>query len=198
MGLDFELESGQTPLDEDEIEGLLIPTISNRAELDEFEQLNIEKAFEWILSKTFTLDRVLTEPFIKELHKKMYSDVWKWAGSFRITEKSIGCDPAMIGVELRNLIDDTKYWIENKTFSNDEITIRFSHRIVKIHCFPNGNGRHSRMIADLIALKCFGTKMYSWGNANLTKVGEARKQYLKALRKADENNYRDLIKFARS
>lgn len=198
MGLDFELESGQTPLDEDEIEGLLIPTISSRAELDEFEQLNIEKAFEWILSKTFTLDRVLTEPFIKELHKKMYSDVWKWAGSFRITEKSIGCDPAMIGVELRNLIDDTKYWIENKTFSNDEITIRFSHRIVKIHCFPNGNGRHSRMIADLIALKCFGTKMYSWGNANLTKVGEARKQYLKALRKADENNYRDLIKFARS
>lgn len=198
MGLDFELESGQTPLDEDEIEGLLIPTISSRAELDEFEQLNIEKAFEWILSKTFTFDRVLTEPFIKELHKKMYSDVWKWAGSFRITEKSIGCDPAMIGVELRNLIDDTKYWIENKTFSNDEITIRFSHRIVKIHCFPNGNGRHSRMIADLIALKCFSTKMFSWGNANLTKVGEARKQYLKALRKADENNYRDLIKFARS
>ena len=128
----------------------------------------------------------------------MYSDVWKWAGTFRTTEKSIGCDPAMIGVELKNLIDDTKYWIENKTFSNDEITIRLSHRIVKIHCFPNGNGRHSRMIADLIALKCFDAKMYSWGGANLTKVGEVREQYLKALRKADENNYKDLIKFARS
>ena len=198
MGLDFELESGQTPLDEDEIEGLLIPTISNRAELDEFEQLNIEKAFEWILTKTFTLERVLTEYFIKELHKKMYSDVWKWAGDFRTTEKSIGCDPIMIGVELRKLIDDTKYWIENKIFPNNEISIRFSHRIVKIHCFPNGNGRHSRMIADLIALKCFNTKMYSWGEENITKAGEARKEYLKSLKNADENNYKDLIKFASS
>lgn len=197
MELDLELVDGQTPLDEDEIEGLLIPSISTRGELDEFEQLNIEKAYEWLLSKTFTIEKVLTEEFVKELHSKMYSDIWKWAGDFRTTEKSIGCDPVVIGVELKNLIDDTKYWVENKIFSDDEISIRFSHRIVKIHCFPNGNGRHSRMIADLLIEKCFNQLPFSWGTNNLTKHGEARELYLRALRSADENNYTKLIEFAR-
>lgn len=198
MGLDFELVDGQTPLDEEEIEGLLIPSISTRAELDEFEQLNIEKSHEWILSKTFTFEKVLTEEFVKELHSKMYSTIWKWAGDFRTTEKSIGCDPVLIGVELKNLIDDTKFWIDNQIFSDDEISVRFSHRIVKIHCFSNGNGRHSRMIANLLIEKCFHKLSFSWGDHNLTQHGEARESYLKALREADENNYTKLIDFARS
>ncbi len=198
MELDFELVDGQTPLDEDEIEGLLISSISTRGELDEFEQLNIEKAYEWILSRTFTIEKVLTEKFVKELHRKMYSEIWRWAGDFRTTEKSIGCDPAVIGVELKNLIDDAKYWIDNQIFSDDEIAIRFSHRIVKIHCFSNGNGRHSRMIADLLIEKCFNKSSFSWGGNNLVKQGEARELYLKALRDADENEYAKLIEFARA
>lgn len=198
MELDFELVDGQTPLDEDEIEGLLILSVSTRSELDEFEQLNIEKAYEWLLKKTFTVEKVLTEEFVKELHRKMYSDIWKWAGDFRTTEKSIGCDPVVISIELKNLIDDAKYWIENKMFSDDEVSIRFSHRIVKIHCFSNGNGRHSRMITDLLIEKCFNQSSFSWGGKNLVKHEEARKLYLKALQDADENNYTKLIDFARS
>ena len=198
MELDFELVDGQTPLDEDEMEGLLIPSISTRGELDEFEQLNIEKAYEWILSRNFIIENVLTEKFVKELHRKMYSDIWRWAGDFRTTEKSIGCDPVVIGTELKKLLDDTNYWIENKIFSEDEIAIRFSHRIVKIHCFSNGNGRHSRMIADLLMEKCFSKSSFSWGGNNLVKQGEARELYLKALRDADENNYTKLVEFARA
>ena len=128
----------------------------------------------------------------------MYSDVWKWAGDFRTSEKSIDCDPAIIGVELKKLIDDANYWIENTIFSDDEIAIRFSHRIVKIHCFSNGNGRHSRLIADLIIEKCFNKSSFSWGGNNLSKHGEARKLYLKALQEADENNYSKLLEFARA
>ena len=128
----------------------------------------------------------------------MYSDIWRWAGDFRTTEKSIGCDPVVIGTELKKLLDDTIYWIESKIFSEDEIAIRFSHRIVKMHCFSNGNGRHSRMIADLLIEKCFSKSSFSWGGNNLVKQGEARKLYLKALRDADANDYTKLIEFARA
>ena len=197
MGLELEYISGQTPFDEDEKEGLLIPTITTRSELDEFEQLNIEKAVEWILTKSFSVDQVLIEKFIMNLHQRMFGDVWRWAGEFRKTEKSIGCDPVMIGVELRNLINDAKYWIDHKTIEEDEIAVQFSHRIVKIHCFPNGNGRHSRLIGDILIEKVFGKNPFTWGGSNLTSTSEIRTKYINALRSADEGNYTSLIEFAR-
>src|ERR1700692_2111713 len=113
MGIDFEYEEGQTPLDEEEKEGLLIPTITNRGELDEFEQLNIQKAVEWTLRRKFKKERILTEEFIKELHKRMFNDVWKWAGTFRNTNKNIGVDRHQIGTELGKLLDDTEFWISH-------------------------------------------------------------------------------------
>jgi len=194
MELNLTYFSGQTPLDEDEKEGLKITT---RAELDEFEQQNIEKAVEWTFRKKSNLEIILTEKYIKKLHKRMLGDVWNWAGEFRKTNKNIGVDKHQIGIELRNLIDDCKYWIENKTFSEDEIAVRFSHRIVKIHLFSNGNGRHSRLIGDIIINHGFGKPLFSWGRANLTNMGEARKKYLVALKLADENDYKMLIEFAR-
>lgn len=198
MGLNLEYINGQTPLGEDEKEGLLIPTITTRGELDEFEQLNIDEANLWLLSKKFTTDKVLTEKFVKELHKRMLGNVWKWAGEFRTTNKNIGVDKFRIGVELKLLLDNAKYWIENNTFSEDEIAVRFSHQIVKIHCFANGNGRHSRMIGDILIEKCFGKKPFSWGGKNLTDISETRTEYINALRKADENDYQKLIEFARN
>ena len=155
MGLELQYNEGQTPLDEEEKEGLKIKTIFTQGDLDEFEQLNIEKAIEWTIHTNLKAERILTEKFIKDLHKKMYGDVWKWAGQFRLTDKNIGVNWTQIGIELKNLIDDIKYWIENKTFSPEEIAIRFKHRIVSIHCFPNGNGRHSRMMADIIIESIF-------------------------------------------
>lgn len=158
MGLNLEYQNGQTPLNEEEKDGLLIKTIGTLQELDEFEQLNIEKAIEWTIRSKFKTENILTEKFVKQVHKKMFGGVWKWAGNFRKSEKNIGVSWIKIGVELRCLLDDTKYWIENKTYSPDEIAIRFKHRIVKIHCFPNGNGRHSRIMADIIIETIFARK----------------------------------------
>lgn len=198
MGLELNYINGQTPLDEDEKDDLLIKTISTRSDLDEFEQLNIEEAKIWLLKTKPTLTKILSEDFIRELHSKMFGNVWGWAGTFRNSNKNIGVDKFEIPVHLRNLLDNTKYWIDYKTFSEDEIAIRFSHRIVQIHLFPNGNGRHSRLIADVFINKGFSKQEFTWGSTNLTNAGTVRSLYLPALRNADNVNFKDLITFARS
>ncbi|MHB8579410.1 MAG: mobile mystery protein B [Ignavibacteriaceae bacterium] len=197
MGLELDYIYGQTPLDEDEKEGLKIPTITTRKELDEFEQLNIEKAVEWSLTRKINLESILTEKFVKDLHIRMFDDVWTWAGEFRKSNKNIGVDKFQISIELRNLFDNCKYWIKEKTFTEDEIAVRFSHRMVSIHPFPNGNGRHSRLIADILISHGFGKDVFSWGRTNLTSKSKTRTKYLSALHAADEGNYQSLIKFAR-
>jgi Fic-DOC domain mobile mystery protein B len=198
MGLELEYLYGQTPIFEDEKEGLLIKTISTRSELDEFEQLNIESAIEWTLKQKFRSERIFTIEFIKEVHKQMYYKVWEWAGTFRKTNKNIGVDKFQINQELRSLLNDCKYWIDNNTFSDDEIAIRFKHRLVKTHPFPNGNGRHSRLCGDILISHVFNKKIFSWGHSNLIKPSENRKRYLKAVYEADAGNINPLIKFARS
>lgn len=198
MGLEFEYNKGQTPLAEEEKEGLKIKTITNQQELNEFEQLNIENALEWLIHTKLKPDYVLTEKFIKTLHKRMYGDVWKWAGEFRKSEKNIGIVWTQIGIELKNLLDDTKFWIENKSYSPEEIAIRFKHRIVSIHCFPNGNGRHSRMMADVIIEKIFGREAFTWHYSTMVKANQIRKGYIDALKKADNGNIKPLIEFAKN
>ena len=132
MGLELEYIFGQTPLDDDEKEGLKIPTITTRKELDEFEQLNIEKAVEWSLTRKINLESILTEKFVKDLHIRMYADVWMWAGEFRKSNKNIGVDKFQISIELRNLFDNCKYWIKKKTFTEDEICQDIFYD--KFHC----------------------------------------------------------------
>lgn len=197
MGLDLQYKNGQTPLDEEEKEGLKIKSITTQGELDEFEQLNIEKAVEWTIHNNLKPERILTEKFVKDLHKKMYGDVWKWAGEFRKSDKNLGIKWTQIGIELKTLIDDAKYWIENNTYTPEEIAIRFKHRIVAIHCFPNGNGRHSRMMADIIMESIFGGKNFSWHQSNMVKADDTRKEYIAALRKADNGDINPLIEFAK-
>jgi Fic-DOC domain mobile mystery protein B len=197
MGLDLDYSDGQTPLDEDEKDGLLIPTITTRGELDEFEQLGVEKVNEWLLTKKLSISKILKEEFVRDLHKRMFHYVWKWAGEFRKTNKNIGVDKIIIGTELKKLLDDCKYWIEKKIFPEDEIAVRLSHRMVLIHPFANGNGRHSRLMADVLINKGFGKSYFTWGSVNLTKEGESRTKYLEALRSADKNDYKLLIEFAR-
>jgi len=198
MGLELDYNDGQTPLDEEEKEGLLIKMITTHGELNEFEQLGVEKANEWLLSKKLDANKILTKDFVQDLHKKMFSDVWKWAGEFRKTNKNIGIDKFDIGIELKKLLDDCRFWIKNKTFPEDEIAVRLSHRMVSIHPFANGNGRHSRLISDILINKGFGKPYFTWGSSNLVKKGETRTQYLNALREADKFNYKALTKFARS
>jgi len=199
MGLELDYLPGQTPLDPDEKEGLRIKIITTRQELDEFEQLNIEKAYQkYMFSRKLKLDDILTEKFILQFHKDMLGDVWSWAGEFRQSNKNIGIDKTQISIQLRQLIDDCRYWIGNETYTHEEIAIRFSHRLVAIHVFPNGNGRHSRTMADIIMKHIFKKPVFSWGQGNLVDEGDMRTTYIKALQSADQHDIQPLLNFARS
>jgi Fic-DOC domain mobile mystery protein B len=197
MGLDLAYIDGQTPLDADEMDGLLVPTITTRSELDEFEQLNIEQAVQWSLGRSFRSEVICTEGFIRRVHQKMYGDVWAWAGEFRKTNKNIGVDKWQIPTDLKCLLDDAYYWIENKIYPPDEVAIRFKHRLVSIHCFPNGNGRHSRLVADIIIDKIYKQPVFSWGANSISAPGITRSAYIKSLRAADHGDYQLLLAFAR-
>jgi Fic-DOC domain mobile mystery protein B len=196
MGIDLRYKKGQTPINEEEKSGLLIKTITLQEELDEFEQMNIEKAVEWVIYTKLSQERILSEKFVKDLHKKMYDDVWKWAGSFRKSEKNIGISWPHISTELKKIMDDTQYWVNNQTYSPEEIAIRFKHRIVQIHCFPNGNGRHSRLMADIIITSIFDKEIFSWCKSNMVKADETRSKYITSLKEADNGNIAPLIAFA--
>lgn len=198
MGLNSDYIDGQTPLNEEEQNGLLIPSITTREELDEFEQLNIEKAIQWNFGKKWKAEQLFTEKFVKDLHKRMYGEVWKWAGAFRESEKNLGIKSYLIPAELKVLLDDAIFWVQNDTYSPDELAIRFKHRLVSIHCFSNGNGRHSRLMADLIMEKLFNSTFFSWGSSNLVKATETRKAYIKAVKMADKQDLQPLIVFAKS
>jgi Fic-DOC domain mobile mystery protein B len=200
MGLELQYIEGQTPIDQEEKEGLLIKTITTKQELDEHEQQNIEKAVEWTMKKkNLKYSEILTESFVKQLHYRMFSDVWKWAGSFRKTNKNLGVEWHQISIDLKNLLDDCNYWIQNNTFSGDEIAIRFKHLLVSIHPFPNGNGRHSRLMADVLIHNRPGKEVFTWGGGNqLVKASDIRSAYISALRDADRGNYDPLINFART
>lgn len=198
MGLNIEYLDGQTPLDEAEMEGLLIKSITTREELDEFEQQNIEKAIQLTFNKKLKREQLLSEAFIKNLHKRMYGDVWKWAGKFRNTEKNTGVKSYKISSALKQLFDDCLCWMDHNTYSDEEIAIRFKHRLVSIHCFSNGNGRHSRLMADLIIEKLFSKPFFTWGGNNLVKKNSNRDKYILAVKKGDTNEIQPLLDFAKS
>jgi Fic-DOC domain mobile mystery protein B len=194
MNLDYPKDA--TPLSEEEKEGLLISHITTRKELDRWEQENIADAYSWLSRRRkFNL---LEEQFITELHKQMFYKVWKWAGQFRRSGKNIGVDWTRISVELRILLDDVRFWIDNTTYPPEEIACRFHHRLVWIHLFPNGNGRHARVLADLLLEKKFSLKPFSWGSNDLTNENLIRKSYIKALKAADGNDYKLLMTFVKT
>jgi len=187
-------DDGGTELTEEEREGVIPSYITLRSELNEAEQANILEADEWAFARKRDL---LEEKFLNNLHKRMYGNVWRWAGRYRTSGKNIGIDAYQIPTELRQLLDDCRYWIENGIYEPDEIALRFHHRIVSIHCYPNGNGRHARLAADLL-LKSMGHERFSWGGKNLVDVGETRERYIAALQAADEHDIGPLLEFVRS
>jgi Fic-DOC domain mobile mystery protein B len=199
--LNPKFSDGNTPIRPEEAEQL-IPRISTMAELNEYEALNIVQAREWAFSsRTIKSINPLEESYVRLLHAKMFDEVWKWAGTYRKNELNIGCDPSEIVQRIPQLLANTQHWIDQKVFSIDECILRFHYDLVsKIHPFANGNGRHARMIADVVAVKC-GRPEFSWGvGQNLVAQGNARAAYLAALRAldADANGVKPLIAFARS
>ena len=190
----LEQDDANTPLTHEEQEGLIPSYITLRSELNEAEQANILEAEEWAFSRK---RNVLDERFLMNLHNRMFGRVWRWAGEFRRTDRNIGIDPYRIPVDLRQLLDDCQYWIEHDTYEPDEIAARFHHRLVFIHPFPNGNGRHARLATDLMLVK-LGRPRFSWGSVNLVDAGETRQRYDATLRAADNHDYRALFEFLRS
>jgi Fic-DOC domain mobile mystery protein B len=190
----LEEDDAATPLTAEEREGLIPSYVTLRRELNEAEQANILEAEHWAFARK---RKVLEERFLTDLHKRMFGRVWRWAGKFRHTERNVGVDPYRIATDLRQLLDDCRYWIEHATYPPDETCARFHHRLVAIHPFPNGNGRHARLATDLL-LVALGQPRFSWGRTNLVNSGDTRRAYVAALRAADGRDIRPLLKFVRS
>lgn len=184
-----------TPLTPEEQRDLIPSHISNRGELNEAEQDNILRGQDWAFRRR--RPNTLSEKFITDLHRRMLGDVWRWAGAFRRTERNLGVPYYEIPTQLRQLLEDVKTWIEMNSYPPDEIAVRFHHRLVFIHPFANGNGRHARLMADLLIMR-LGGERFSWGQASLREAGEARTGYITSLQAADRHDYTLLIAFARS
>ena len=194
--MNFDYPEGATPINPDETQGLLLPHIRTRAELDRWEQENISEAEDAVLRRK--QKDVLTEKYVRSLHKRMFSTVWRWAGDFRRSEKNIGIEWTKVPVALHQLFQEVSGWLEYQSYPPDEIAARFHHRLVAIHAFPNGNGRHARLMADLLLVNLLGQERFTWGQENLTNAGECRRRYIESLQAADRQDYRPLLAFVRS
>ena len=185
---------GATPLTLEEMEGLLHKHVTTRGQLDELEQYNIQEGLKW-LKRQNNADP-FSEAFARALHKKLFGQVWKWARTFRQTEKNIGIDPQQIVVQLRLLLDNAQYWVEHSTYPAKELAARFHHKLVYIHLFPNGNGRHARIMADTIFTVVLNEKPIDWaGGVDLQKMSDRRTEYIAALRAADAGDFAPLLSF---
>lgn len=193
----FVTGEGNTPLSPEEQDDL-IPDLATKEELNEWERQNILEAYEWAFDRR-SLHRhdSFTESYVRELHRRMFDQTWKWAGRYRTSEKNIGIAYYQIREALVALLGDVRYWIEHATFEPDELAIRFHHRLVLIHPFANGNGRHARLMADVF-LERQGIPVFTWGGADIARAGDFRRGYIDALRAADKNDIKPLLVFARS
>lgn len=197
-GIIFEYPAGATRLDPDEADGLLPKHITTQKQLNEWEQMNILQCEKWISRQNFKINEVLTIDFIKKLHHKMLGDTWRWAGKLRQSDKNIGVYWLEIPVNIMNLIGDIEYQLTHHIYPCDELAARFHHRLVSIHPFANGNGRHARMMTDILLLSQ-GEKRFSWGSqTSLNKTSVIRDEYIQSLRKADKGDYSLLLKFVSS
>ena len=191
-----DISDGNTPLAPEELADL-IPNLATKEEPNEWERENILLAREWATSDRTKPEEIASDAYIRKLHRRMFEETWKWAGHYRVTEKNIGVPVHEIRERLMELAGDVRYWIQNGTYLPDEIAVRFHHRLVLIHPFPNGNGRHARLMADVLVTK-LARPAFSWGSANLVREGEARTKYLEAIRAADQGDIQPLLKFSRS
>ena len=193
--MEFHYAPGATPLDPDEVAGLVPTHITTQADLNAWEQINIVQGDRWAARQKKR--DLLDEGFIRDLHYQMFDKTWQWAGTFRQSNKNIGVEWAQISVKLRVLLDNTRYWVDHNIYEIDETVVRFHHQLVWIHPFPNGNGRHARMMADHLIMR-LGRPRMSWGSSSIDTLSATRARYLEALRAADQYVYKPLIEFARS
>ena len=188
------LGDGHTEISEEDRLGLIPTYIATRDELFDAEQRNVAQA---LLRRPPSVAALLDDAYLRRLHQSMFDQVWEWAGRYRIRETNIGIAFEQISSEMRNLVDDTRTWAEHSTYEQDEIAVRFHHRLVAIHAFPNGNGRHGRIAADYLAISLNG-EPFTWGIRLGADTDELRATYLRALHRADHGDIEELLAFART
>lgn len=188
---------GATPIDPDELAELIPDHISTQSELNEWEQANIVRGQEWALgSRRSSYRTILSDSFLRDLHNRMFDLTWKWAGAYRRSAKNIGIDWPQIPEQVRVASENAQFWIENEIFQPVELVVRFHHRLIVIHPFPNGNGRHGRLVADLLLMRHFDTERLPWGGHSLVEASGIRDRYLAAMRAADKGDFASLLSFA--
>jgi len=190
----FAADGDATPLTPEERNGLIPTHVTLRRELDELEQQNILDADRWAFGRKHN---VLDEPFLLGLHRRMFGRVWKWAGKYRTSERNLGIEVYRIQPEIRQIINDARYWTDHESYLPDELAVRFHHRLVYVHPFPNGNGRWSRLAADILIVQLGGVR-FTWGQTNLREAGDLRRAYIDALHAADNHDLEPLVAFAKS
>lgn len=199
--LDFNDDDASTPLTDEIVAGLIPSWVTTRADLNEVEATNVAAGYRWLRSKRPTTTEILTTDFVQKLHQQMFGDVWDWAGAYRRTETNIGVDWWTIAVAVRQLVDDFSYRFEHaappESTEIDLFCVEYHHRMVKIHPFPNGNGRHARACCDTLALS-LGQPAFTWGRASIVTDQLARSSYIEAIRAADDGSLTSLCVFARS
>jgi Fic-DOC domain mobile mystery protein B len=191
----FDQAEGATPLEAEEKEALKQSWVTTRADMNRVEADNIAKAYGWSKNKRQT--DILSRQFVAELHRRMFGDVWTWAGKYRSSQKNIGIAAYQVPEAIETLIGDILFWMKRATYDSDEIAVRLHHRLTIIHPFVNGNGRHARLLADLLVVQ-LGRQPFSWGRASLQEIGKTRSSYIAALRAADDNDMEPLLVFARN
>jgi Fic-DOC domain mobile mystery protein B len=193
----FATGDGNTPLSPEEQDDL-IPDLTTKEELNEWERQNILEVYGWAFDpRNLHRQDQFAESYVRELHRRMFDQTWKWAGRYRTSEKNIGIPHFQIREALAALLGDVRYWVEHQSFEPDEVAVRFHHRLVWIHPFANGNGRHARLIAD-VCLRRQGRPVFTWGGADILRAGDFRRRYIEALRAADKHDVQPLLVFARS
>ena len=190
----FDEPNQATPLAPEEIEGLIPSHVTWRSELNELEQQNIIAASVWAHERK---RNSVNEAFARNLHRRMFGKVWRWAGTYRQSNKNLGVNCNDILPRIHQTLDDTRYWIEHTTYPPDEIAVRFHHGLVFIHPFPNGNGRWSRLMTDILVAR-LGQPRFTWGGSSLQTDDESRRAYVNALRAADNHDFTSLLVFSRS
>ncbi|MGE0282692.1 MAG: mobile mystery protein B [Rhizobiaceae bacterium] len=195
MRLKLDYPEGATPLDPNEIGGLKHKHIRTQSQLNELEQANIAAGLLWL--RRMRRKDILSDDFAIELHRRLFGEVWSWAGTFRRTGKNIGVDPVQIGIQLRSLMNDAQYWLAHDVYPPQEAAVRLHHRLVFIHPFTNGNGRHARIMADVVLERVYAAAPIDWlAGADLLKAGERRAAYIDALKAADNHDFSPLLTFA--
>jgi Fic-DOC domain mobile mystery protein B len=192
MDVKLEYPAGATPLDPDEIQGLIPAHITVQSQLNDYEQENISRARQWAYGRR--RGDPLEREFIRTVHRRMFDATWRWAGDLRRSDKNIGCHWPQISTQLYQLSGDVRVQIDHKSYPAEEIAARYHHRLVSIHPFPNGNGRHARFMADLLKKQLTGTT-FAWGQGELGSTGEVRTAYIKALQAADGGDHKPLLLF---